>query len=61
MLMAGPNKPGLPHQPRDPLAAVPLCAPLQLGMDARRPIRLPRAGVHRPHPLQQRGIGRGMY
>ena len=56
MPMAGPNKPGLPHQPRNPLAAVLLTMPLQFGMDAGRSIRLTRSGVHRAHSLQQRRV-----
>jgi hypothetical protein len=60
MPMAGPNETGLPHQPRNPLSAMLLAMPLQFGVNAWRPIRLARAGVHRAHSLQQRRVGNCM-
>ena len=38
--MAGANQASLPHQPRNPFAAVLLAIPLQLGVDTRCPIDL---------------------
>ena len=58
--VTGTDQASLPHQPRNPFAAVLLAMPLQFGMDAGRSIRLARAGVHRAHSLQQRRVSRGM-
>ncbi len=58
--VAGTHQPGLPHQPRDPLAAVLFFASPQLGVDARSPVGLPRTGMHGAHPLQQRLVGNRM-
>ncbi len=44
------------HQPRDPLAAMPLPFGPQLGMHARRSIGLARGGMDGPDPLQQRSV-----
>ena len=38
--MAGTAQPSLPHQPRDPLAAMPLSLGLQIGVHAQCPIDL---------------------
>ena len=38
--VAGPDQAGFAHEARDPLAAVPLARLAQLGMDARRAVRL---------------------
>ena len=58
--MAGAHQARLTHQTSDPLAAVPLSAPTQIGMDARRPVGLPRTGMHRLDALQQGRVGRGV-
>lgn len=42
---AGARRPGLAHQPGDPLAPVPPTPGPELGVDARRAMGLPRAGV----------------
>ena len=38
--MAGADQTRLTHQTGDPLAAVPLATPTQIGIDARRPLGL---------------------
>jgi len=58
--MTGTHQTSLPHKPGNSFAAVPLSASLQLGMDAWRPIRLARTGVHRAHSLQQRPVRNNM-
>ena len=58
--MAGAHQARLMHQTGDPLAAVPLSTPTQIGMDARRPVGLPRTGMHRLDALQQGRVGRGV-
>jgi hypothetical protein len=58
--MAGAHQPRLAHQARDPFAAVPFTAPTQIGMNARRPVGLPRTGMHGLDALQQRHIGGGV-
>jgi hypothetical protein len=40
MAMTGAHQASLPHQPRNPFAAVLLSVPLQFDMDTGRPIRL---------------------
>ena len=60
MAMAGPNQSGLPHQPRDWLAAMPLALGPQISMHPRCPIGLTRRRVHGSDPFQQRLVGDGM-
>jgi len=50
--MAGAYQPGLAHQAGDPFPAVPLAAPTQISMDARRSIGLARTGMDGPDALQ---------
>src|SRR5271169_3653935 len=50
--MAGAYQPGLAHQAGDPFSAVPLAAPTQISMDARRSIGLARTGTDGPDALQ---------
>ena len=58
--MVGAHQACLTHQTGDPFAAVPLSTPTQIGMDARRPVGLPRTGMHRLDALQQGRVGRGV-
>ena len=55
--MTDAGEPVLAHQPSDTLAAVTLAARAQGGMNTRHAVGLARAGVYRPDPLQQRGVG----